>query len=43
MNYLIAAYTAIWILFFFYLLTLRIRQTNLQKTIDGLRKQIEKH
>jgi len=42
MNYLVAAYAAIWFLFFIYLFTLKSRQRNLEKTVEVLQKQTEK-
>jgi CcmD family protein len=42
MNYLVAAYTAIWFLFFIYLFTLKSRQRDLEKTVEALQKQTEK-
>ena len=39
MNYLVSAYIAIWVILFIYLLTLSIRQKNLQKEITRLLKE----
>ncbi len=39
MNYLIAAYSAIWILLFFYLFSLVSRQKNLEQTIESLSRR----
>jgi CcmD family protein len=41
MNYLIAAYSAIWILLFFYLFSLFSRLKNLEKTLDAARRRVE--
>ncbi len=40
MNYLVAAYSAIWFLFFIYLFTLKSRQRDLEKTVETLQKQL---
>jgi CcmD family protein len=40
MNYLIAAYSAIWILLFFFLFSLFSRLKNLEKTLDTLRRKL---
>jgi CcmD family protein len=40
MNYLIAAYSAIWILLFFYLFSLFSRLKNLEKTLDTVKSKI---
>jgi CcmD family protein len=42
MNYLVAAYAAIWFLFFIYLFILKSRQRDLEKTVEALQKQTEK-
>jgi CcmD family protein len=42
MNYLVAAYAAIWFLFFIYLFTLKSRQKNLEKTVEALQKQLDR-
>jgi CcmD family protein len=40
MNYLIAAYSAIWILLFFYLFSLFSRLKNLEKIIDSIKRKV---
>lgn len=40
MNYLIAAYSAIWILLFFYLFSLFSRLKNLEKTLETLKRRL---
>ena len=40
MNYLFAAYSAIWFLFFIYLFTLKSRQRNLEKTLSLVEKKL---
>jgi len=42
MNYLVAAYIAIWCILFGYIYSLRTRQKNLEKMLETLEKQIEK-
>jgi CcmD family protein len=38
LNFLFAAYTAIWVLLFFYISTLSRRNRSLEKEIDELRE-----
>jgi CcmD family protein len=38
LNFLFAAYTAIWVLLFFYITTLSRRNRSLEKDIDELRE-----
>jgi CcmD family protein len=40
MNYLIAAYSAIWILLFFYLFSLFSKLKNLEKTLETVKSKI---
>jgi CcmD family protein len=40
MNYLIAAYSAIWILLFLYLFSLAARLKNLEKTLEAVKRRI---
>ncbi len=42
MNYLVAAYMAIWCILFGYIYTLRSRQRNLEKTLETIEKQVGK-
>lgn len=41
MNYLIAAYSAIWILLFLFLFSLFSRLKNLEKTVEAARRRLE--
>jgi CcmD family protein len=41
MNYLVAAYIAIWVVLFVYLFSLGSRQRRLQKEVESLQKQLE--
>jgi CcmD family protein len=41
MNYLIAAYSAIWILLFFYLFSLFSRLKNLEKTLEAVKRRLD--
>jgi CcmD family protein len=41
MNYLIAAYSAVWILLFFYLFSLFSRLKNLEKTLEAVRRRFD--
>ena len=41
MNYLIAAYSAIWILLFFYLFSLFSRLKNLEKTLEAVSRRLD--
>ena len=42
MNYyLFAAYSAVWVIFFLYLYSLKSRQRSLEKSIEGLQKRLE--
>jgi len=40
MNYLVAAYAAVWLILFIYLYSLKARQNDLEKTIQGLEKRL---
>ncbi len=42
LNFLFAAYTAVWVLLFFYLLVLSRRNRALQKEIDELRQLLRR-
>ena len=42
LNYLFAAFAAIWIVIFVYLLLIQNKQRRLQKQIDTLRESIDK-
>jgi len=41
-NYLVAAYAAIWCILFIYLYTLKSRQSQLEKSVEALRRKVEK-
>lgn len=41
MNYLIAAYSAIWILLFFYLFSLFSRLKNLEKILEAVKRRLD--
>jgi CcmD family protein len=41
MNYLFAAYCAIWVVLFAYLFTIRSRQNALEKTVEALNRRLE--
>ena len=41
MNYLIAAYSAIWILLFFYLFSLFSRLKNLENTLETVKRRLD--
>lgn len=42
LNFLFAAYTAVWVLLFFYVLMLSRRNRMLQKEIDELRQLLQR-
>ena len=42
MSYLFSAYAAVWILLFFYILSLSSRQRKLDREMETLRKLVEK-
>jgi CcmD family protein len=42
MNYLVAAYIAIWAVLFVYLFSINARQRRLQKEVESLQKQLER-
>ena len=42
MEYLVAAYVAIWIILFFYLLSLKTRLNNLENTVASLERRLQK-
>ncbi|PWT91177.1 MAG: CcmD family protein [Acidobacteria bacterium] len=42
MEYLIAAYSAIWLILFIFLFSLFSKQTNLEKTLESLQKRMER-
>ena len=42
MEYLVAAYIAIWTILFFYLVSLKSRLSTLEKTVDSLEKRVRK-
>jgi CcmD family protein len=41
MNYLMAAYIAIWLVLFVYLFSIHSRQRQLQKEVERLRKELD--
>ncbi len=41
MTYLVAAYLAIWLILFVYMISLGSRQSRLLKEVEALRKQVE--
>ena len=42
MEYLIAAYSAIWFILFIFLFSLFSKQKNLEKILESLQKRIER-
>jgi CcmD family protein len=40
MNYLVAAYIAVWVILFIYLFTLASRQKSLKKEVEQLLKEV---
>lgn len=42
LNYVVAAYTAVWVGFFLYTFSLHLRQSRLMEEIRVLRNQIER-
>jgi CcmD family protein len=42
MNYLFAAYAAIWIILALYLFSIHSREKKLRRELDSLRRQLEK-
>jgi len=41
LNFLFAAYTAVWVLLFFYILSLARRNRSLEEEIDDLRQLLD--
>lgn len=41
LNFLFAAYTAVWMLLFFYILSLARRNRSLEEEIDDLRQMLD--
>jgi len=42
LNYLFAAYTAVWVLLFFYILSVARRNRSLEEEIDDLRELLRR-
>jgi CcmD family protein len=40
-NYLFAAYCAIWLILFAYMFSIRSRQSSLEKTVEALTRRLE--
>ena len=41
MSYLVAAYTAIWVILFVYIFSLVSRQSELKKEVDSLLREVQ--